>query len=71
MKRTVEQFIQEVCGTCDGGFNEEESDDVSFMVEVEESIFRCECCDWWFENEDKADNDCELLCLHCNEEVNL
>lgn len=49
----VEEIAEALLGTCnsmlEAGATQEEENDVAFCEELDEKVFQCEGCSWWFE----------------------
>lgn len=68
-----EQLIYDLQGTCEGldSFLERNAPDLidyqPFLLHLDNQIFCCEVCNWWFELSDMADND-NWECRDCSTE---
>lgn len=69
----VQTLIYELQGTCKTmdeampeGFTEDDLTEDQ-LNEIDQEIFRCADCSWWFEASDEADTgkDGERVCLNC------
>lgn len=67
--KTAEEIANELEGTCQsiGDVCEEgEDDDEALMREVDDLVFCCDACGWWFA---AGDQDEQGRCEHCAEDA--
>jgi hypothetical protein len=70
-----DDIIQSLQGTCDALYDaldyyeaEYLQDDMQFLQYLDNHIFCCTCCSWWFEiSEESGISETELVCNDCAE----
>lgn len=63
MKSKIQQLADDLVGTADDFDIEDYTQDE--LIELDNQIFRCECCGWWCEN---SENTGDEICEDCNDD---
>ena len=70
----AEQAANELQGTCKAIYElgeefEAAADDMDFCNRLDELVFECEVCNWWYEQSEMAEReDLRWICQECNED---
>lgn len=67
----VNEVAEEVRGTCkmlEEFATEEELKNLEFLKAIDDQVFYCIGCGWWYEISDLCDDESEteLVCIQCN-----
>lgn len=67
--RTPDDIYEQFCGTCESlDLTDEESDSAELLAGIDQLMFNCAVCGWWYDvGEDSANTD-EMTCESCGEE---
>lgn len=73
LAKRAEQVADELRGTCkhlNDVATDEELDSQEFCLELDDRVFLCECCEWWFELSELSESSIEnethkLVCDQC------
>lgn len=63
IKRTAARIYAELCGTAEYNLTDEELEDIQLMNQVDDLMFNCDCCGWWFDISEMSDAD--QICTDC------
>lgn len=70
----AQSAAEQLEGTCKAIYDlgqeyEDASNDQAFCNKLDELVFECQCCNWWFEQSEMADRkDEEWICEECTED---
>lgn len=62
--KNINEIIEEYLGTCEP-LREEYLNDLELCRQIDELMFKCDCCDWWYEIAELENNH---ICTDCYKE---
>lgn len=77
LRGLAEQAAGQLAGTCKAIYDlgpefEDAANEQAFCNRLDELVFECQCCNWWFEQSEMAvRKDEQWICTECTEESEL
>lgn len=75
-EKLIDEIIENTMGTCQSleehlEYFDMEIDDLSMeeLGYIDDSIFNCDCCGWWYDLGEISDCEHSTVCMECDHEI--